>query len=66
MRRMFALSFAELIQLDLGSSFRHAHIRAIITIAAVLTLKPHVFSFTLLFSHYMLSRLTSFPEAINR
>jgi hypothetical protein len=48
---MFALILAELLEFQLRRTFCHTDIRAIISTAALATLKPDMFPFALLFGH---------------
>ncbi len=48
---MFALVLAELLEFPLRRTLSHADVRAIISTAALATLKPDIFPFAVLFSH---------------
>jgi len=52
---MFSLTFAKLLQFYLGRAFSHTDSGAIIAILAIFALKPDIFSFALLFGHYISS-----------
>ena len=46
MNRTLSLSLAELLQFQLRRTFSYTDIRAVISLAAFLALKPDIFSFT--------------------
>jgi hypothetical protein len=48
---------AVLLQLKLGRTFSHTHIRTVVPLAALGTFQPDILTFTFLLSHKILLRL---------
>ncbi len=63
MSSMFTLVLAVLLQLELRCTLSDTDIRAIVSIAALATLKPDIFPFAFLFSHKNSSQLSTTAKA---